>query len=194
MNTNRKTIWGRALHTACLLAASAAVCFTLDSCSGGGGGHGGKSNPDISVLDGYTLTVEAQRGDQGPNGVVSFKILGDEAVNLRIVSPLPESDDLEMQAAFPEIPVKAELTPLSKPVFSNRRLVLECEAYWYDGMEDHFEHITIDFTFSNMVDFRDLGPEFPDNPVGSPTVSRLPDDFVGAPMKYDIPSIHGHVD
>lgn len=194
MKNNRKTIWGRALHAACLLAASAAVCITFNSCSGGGGGHGGKSNPDISVLDGYTLTLEAQRQDQGLSGVVSFKIQGDQVENLRIVSPLPESDDLEMQAAFPEIPVTAELTPVSEPVFTNRRLVLECEAYWYDGVVDHLERITIDFTFSDMVDFRDLDRHFYDIPVGSPSVSRLPNDFVGQPMKYDIPQLDGNVD
>ncbi len=191
MNTTKKNTMGRALRTACLLLLSVAVCFTLAAC-GGGSSNKGKSDPDISKLNGFTLLVKALRSDEAAVGYVSFHITDGWPVDFALPNGLPAAADEGQQEVYPEVPANALVTPVNIS-FSNRRLELECLLSYTDAlMEEHLEALTIAFTFTGAVDFRDMPDSFEDYPEGDAKVSRLRPDLDGAsPLHYTITKVDG---
>lgn len=190
MNTARQTPLGRALRAACILFLSVASCISLTACGSGGGK--GKSDPDISKLDGYNMSVDAWRSDDAAVGRVTFRIRDGWAVNLRVAQELPEPTDMSLQEIYPEVPTNAniQLTDIS---FSQRRLELQCDLIYTDELlDEHEESLIIAFTFTDKVDFRNLGDEILDYPEGDATVTRIIKDTPGAPaLHYTIKKVTG---
>ena len=161
-----------------------AVCSFFTACGGGGGK--GKSDPDISKLEGYTLRVDANYGESIP-GQVSFKIQDGWPTRIKVVKPLPESLD----GTYAEVPETAQLEAQSLQ-FKNRHMTLNLSLVYVDGEgEPQAEAVEIQFTFTDEVDFRDMPDPLSCHPADG-SITRLPEGSAGVDaLQYQIPLVTG---
>lgn len=165
-------------------AAALAVCTFFTACGGGGGK--GKSDPDISKLEGYTLQVDANYAESEP-GRVSFKIQDGWPSKIKVESPLPESQD----GTYAEVPATAQLEAQALQ-FKNRHMTVKFSlAYTDDEGEQQEEALEIQFTFTDEVDFRDMPDPLSCHPTDG-SITRLPEGSVGTEaLQYQIPLVTG---